>query len=181
MTVSLLDLRAMKLRAVLAVGLLSCSKPAASPTTAPPPGGDPSNRVESNRVAELVHAAEEALRDETPVDYERPYAKPWSGRSRATKLFGEACDAGDRPSCWKAFSIAAETERPAIAKLLETQCLGEDLLSCRALVATPEQQFATAPGAAGRSESTTITNRQRVTAKHSVTSVRRASPRAARL
>ena len=133
--------------------MAACGHPAAAPPASPPSA--PENHVEARDRAGLVHAAQQALHELAPPDYEQPFAGKRRDRSRATKLLVEACNAGDHPSCWTAFAIAGDVDKAAIGKLVETNCLGGDALSCRALPPWSAWQpltFPDAPGAMGRSQ-----------------------------
>lgn len=135
--------------ALLSAVLLGCWTPVAPKPTRDPA---PSNQVQPDQRAQLVHSAERALSLDSPMDLTLPMAEKPRDRSHTVGLLLEACRAGDHPSCWKALAVAQDTDRPAITKLVEGNCVAGDMLSCRALPDTPVGAFSGAPGSMGRSE-----------------------------
>jgi hypothetical protein len=122
---------------------------AACGRSAAPPPAPPSSRAEPIR--DPVVAAEAAIRNDMPLDYELPFADRSERRAHRVRTSVAACDAGHKPSCWKALQMAPETERPELAKRVETNCRSGDLMSCRALPMSPEARYPDLPGAVGRS------------------------------
>jgi hypothetical protein len=114
--------------------------------------GPAENRVKPNAKAELFQAAEQALIDESRLDYELPFTKSAPPPSRATSLFLQACKAGHHAACWNALALVDSADQREITTLIETHCLGGDDLSCRALPTSGERRFPDSPGAIGRSE-----------------------------
>ncbi len=134
---------AFALGALAAITVGGCSGSSQAPPAQPPanvtPASDPSR------------AAESALHDDTPVDYELPFADKHERHEHRLNAVVTACDAGDKASCWKAMQIALVAERPPILARVMANCRSGDLLSCRALPFSDEQRFEDAPGATGRS------------------------------
>ncbi|CAN5770767.1 hypothetical protein BH11MYX3_BH11MYX3_27430 [soil metagenome] len=131
---------------VLATAGLSACHQVSQPAQPPPssvatPSGDP------------VRAAEAALRDDAPIDYELPFADKHERREHRVHTMVRACEAGYQSACWKAMQIAPVAEQPPLVKRVGDNCRAGDILSCRALPVSSEQRFTDLPGAAGRSAS----------------------------
>jgi hypothetical protein len=158
------------MRVALAAVALALGCGNAPVTTSPPERPTPPERpkpvvnaqpqARDDKPNPLAQRAEEALDSDTPLDYERPFVDQPRERDETRELFIEACNAGDRPSCWKAMYVARDQidyhvfdmpTRDALAR----NCRGGDAWSCRALPgerAVGRWTFPGAPGEMGRSE-----------------------------
>ena len=119
-------------------------------TSAAPAPSPLSSRAQP--ITDPVQAAEAAIRDDMPIDYELPFADRSERREHRVRASVIACEAGHKPSCWKAMQMAPVGQRPGLAKQVEANCRAGDVLSCRALPSSPQARFPDLPGAAGRSE-----------------------------
>lgn len=126
------------------VALLALAACGAAPVPAPPSARAP-------HPADPVDAADAAMRNDMPIDYELPFADRHERREHRVHAAVVACQAGDKRSCWRAMQMAAVEQQPALAKTVELNCLAGDVLSCRALPVSPDERYPHAPGAAGRS------------------------------
>lgn len=126
--------------ALAACGASTTGAPRASSSDPAPP----SNATDLAHAHAALARADHALAESMPIDYERPLdGKPLDRRDIA-KLFLEACRGGEAAGCWMAMQLDDESNA---AKLVETNCMAGDTLSCRAL---PEFGFNNTPGAVGR-------------------------------
>jgi hypothetical protein len=94
----------------------------------------PSNRTVGSDLAALVWRADEALASTLRTDYQRPFLQKLPDLAWVSDRYLEACEAGDRRSCWLADGIRS-SERAMM--MVRSNCLAGDLMSCRAL---PEDQ-----------------------------------------
>lgn len=100
-----------------------------------------------------VRRAEQALDDDSPLDYERPFVDKPIDRASTFGLLVDACRAGHKPSCWKALTIGGDKARPETVTFVAQNCRAGDKLSCRALPSDHGStlRFPELPGALGRS------------------------------
>ena len=106
----------------------------------------------SNTGANSTADLEAALRDDAPIDYERPFiAKPYD-RATTRRRYAEACEHGMPEACIVTAQLAPKDKTGSSFHAVETNCLSGDAMSCRAL---PEDEdaprFPRAPGAMSRS------------------------------
>lgn len=137
---------------VAACGASSRTPPGATAAQANAVAAPVAAREQAPARSSLAEQADQALEADAPLDYERPFAdKPYE-RTDALELLGRACDAGHRPSCWKALAVAPQAKQPDFETLVTNNCRAGDIWSCRALPAddTTSQRFADLPGAEGR-------------------------------
>jgi hypothetical protein len=115
-----------------------------------------SNESKQPQREELVARAEQSLAASLPLDYGRPMNGAPVDRPETVSLLLAACRAGDKPSCWIAWQIEHWQESSDAMTLVRANCLGGDLMSCRALpldaVASGQNGFPDVPGAAGRTD-----------------------------
>jgi hypothetical protein len=127
--------------------------------SAPPPAASAPRPVALNpappidphaRIVARVHA-DAALQELAPLDYERPFkAKPWD-RGATAKLFGDACQLGDKHACIIAAQLVPLDESGESYRVVEANCLAGDLMSCRALPLDDHApRFRKAPGEMSR-------------------------------
>lgn len=134
------------------VGVLACGAPPRSPLPAPPP--PPPSESQGPDVAALVREADRALEATLRPDYRRPMEQPLHDLVWVSDRYLEACQAGDRPSCWVAAEIHpsrhARPSSPAIM-MLRRNCRAGDQMSCRALPLDQHKEpDRSIPGWAGR-------------------------------
>lgn len=131
------------MRAVLLVAMTACSGGTARP---PAPISTSAPRPPATVSAE---AANRALHDDSPLDYDRPFAESSPARAATTKMFHARCEAGDKAACIVEAQLLPQDEDGKNYRVVEANCRTGDLMSCRALpIGMP--QFSGSPGAWSR-------------------------------
>src|SRR5690242_12550711 len=116
------------------VVVASCGGSPPPPTPAPRPVAskhappiDPHARIVARERADA------ALQELAPLDYERPFkVKTWD-RTATAKLFGDACQLGDKKACIIAAQLVPLDASGESYRVVEANCLAGDLMSCRSL------------------------------------------------
>ncbi len=138
----------------IACAAACATAPSAPPKTAPRPAAvpriasaDPHSRDTARR------RADEALRTDLPLDYERPF-KPYVApdRSATAALFAQACTDGDKGACIIEAELRPLDATGTAFHTVLANCMAGDNMSCRALPKDDQlPRFPNAPGAASRS------------------------------
>lgn len=129
--------------------------PSEPPQRAPRPAAAPrSVSVDPHARDAARRRADEALRTDLPLDYERPF-KPFvpPDRSATAALFAEACKDGDKDACIIEAELRPLDATGTAFHVVLANCMAGDNMSCRALPKDDQlPRFPNVPGAASRSE-----------------------------
>jgi hypothetical protein len=130
----------------------ACGGSAPPPALAPPPAvPTPAAPIDPHARIVARARADAALHELAPLDYEQPFKhKPWD-RTATSKLFGDACQLGDKHACIVEAQLVPLDDRGESYHTVEANCLAGDLMSCRALPLDDHApRFPEAPGAMSR-------------------------------
>jgi hypothetical protein len=122
-----------------------------APATTPQVPVHEATPADPHAAVALRARADHALREDAPLDYERPFTAKASDRTATARLFGDACRAGDKHACIVEAQLRPLDARGQSYQVVAAACRAGDVMSCRALPLDDDTpRFADLPGAMSR-------------------------------